>query len=151
MNPKLECPIMSTIAMVSDKWKVLIICKLRQNKLRFTELRRELTGITQRVLTHQLRELEADGLVFRRVFAEVPPRVEYSLTELGGTLWPALQHLEDWAHEHADELMATRLKKESALNQQRHNEEPKADAASQEQPAGTRKNTEAKPQQATRA
>ena len=83
--PKLECPIMSTIAMVSDKWKVLIICKLRQNTLRFNELRRELQGVTQRVLTHQLRELEADGLVARQIFAEVPPRVEYSLTELGVT------------------------------------------------------------------
>jgi DNA-binding HxlR family transcriptional regulator len=103
---------MATIAMVSDKWKVLIICKLRENTLRFNELRRELKGVTQRVLTHQLRELEADGLVTRQVFAEVPPRVEYSLTELGRTLVPVLQHLEIWAEEHADELLITRQKKE---------------------------------------
>jgi DNA-binding HxlR family transcriptional regulator len=112
MSSKLECPIMATIAMVSDKWKVLIICKLRENTLRFNELRRELKGVTQRVLTHQLRELEADGLVTRQVFAEVPPRVEYSLTELGRTLVPVLQHLEIWAEEHADELLITRQKKE---------------------------------------
>jgi DNA-binding HxlR family transcriptional regulator len=98
--------------MVSDKWKVLIICKLRENTLRFNELRRELKGVTQRVLTHQLRELEADGLVTRQVFAEVPPRVEYSLTELGRTLVPVLQHLEIWAEEHADELLIMRQKKE---------------------------------------
>ncbi len=112
MSSKLECPIMATIAMVSDKWKVLIICKLRENTLRFNELRRELKGVTQRVLTHQLRELEADGLVTRQVFAEVPPRVEYSLTELGRTLVPVLQHLEIWAEEHAEELLFMRQKKE---------------------------------------
>jgi DNA-binding HxlR family transcriptional regulator len=103
---------MATIAMVSDKWKVLIICKLKENTLRFNELRRELKGVTQRVLTHQLRELEADGLVTRQVFAEVPPRVEYSLTELGRTLVPVLQHLEIWAEEHAEELLFMRQKKE---------------------------------------
>jgi DNA-binding HxlR family transcriptional regulator len=112
MSSKLECPIMATIAMVSDKWKVLIICKLKENTLRFNELRRELKGVTQRVLTHQLRELEADGLVTRQVFAEVPPRVEYSLTELGRTLVPVLQHLEIWAEEHAEELLFMRQKKE---------------------------------------
>ncbi len=103
--------------MVSDKWKVLIICKLRQNTLRFNELRRELQGVTQRVLTHQLRELEADGLVARQIFAEVPPRVEYSLTELGVTLVPVLQHLEIWAQEHADELILMRNKKEAIKSQ----------------------------------
>lgn len=108
MFPKLECPIMATIAMISDKWKVLIICKLRKGTLRFNELRRELKGVTQRVLTHQLRELEADGLVRRQIYAEVPPRVEYSLTELGQTLIPVLDHLERWAQEHSEELLASR-------------------------------------------
>ena len=108
MYPKLECPIMSTIAMISDKWKVLIICKLRKGKLRFNELRRELKGVTQRVLTHQLRELEADGLVQRMIYAEVPPRVEYSLTPLGETLVPVLERLENWAQEHSEELLAAR-------------------------------------------
>ena len=110
MYAKLECPIMATMAMISDKWKVLIICKLKKGTLRFNELRRELKGVTQRVLTHQLRELEADGLVNRTIFAEVPPRVEYKLTPLGTTLIPVLDHLEKWAQEHADELMAARAK-----------------------------------------
>ena len=83
MYAKLECPIMSTMAMISDKWKVLIICKLKKGTLRFNELRRELKGVTQRVLTHQLRELEADGLVNRTIFAEVPPRVEYTIWKNG--------------------------------------------------------------------
>jgi len=110
MASKIECPIMSTIQMVSDKWKVLILCKLRSGTMRFNQLKRALQGVTQRVLTHQLRELEYDGLVSRKVYAEVPPRVEYSLTELGQTLIPVLQNLEDWASEHADELMAARRK-----------------------------------------
>ncbi len=116
MYAKLECPIMATMAMISDKWKVLIICKLKRGTLRFNELRRELKGVTQRVLTHQLRELEADGLVKRTIFAEVPPRVEYTLTELGTTLIPVLDHLEKWAQEHAEELMAARAKVVAAAN-----------------------------------
>jgi DNA-binding HxlR family transcriptional regulator len=103
-----ECPIMATIAMISDKWKVLILCKLRKGKLRFNELKRALQGVTQRVLTHQLRELEADGLIKRTIYAEVPPRVEYELTNLGSTLMPALASLENWAQEHWEELAAQR-------------------------------------------
>lgn len=109
MYAKIECPIMRTIAMISDKWKVLIIYKLRKGTLRFNELKRELKSVTQRVLTHQLRELETDGLVARRVYAEVPPRVEYSLTEFGLTLVPVLDNLEAWAQEHSAELLATSL------------------------------------------
>jgi DNA-binding HxlR family transcriptional regulator len=103
-----ECPIMATIAMISDKWKVLILCKLRKGKLRFNELKRALQGVTQRVLTHQLRELEADGLIKRTIYAEVPPRVEYELTNLGATLMPALESLETWAQDHWEELAAQR-------------------------------------------
>jgi len=103
-----ECPVMATIAMISDKWKVLILCKLRTGKLRFNELKRALQGVTQRVLTHQLRELEADGLIKRTIYAEVPPRVEYELTNLGATLMPALGSLESWAQEHWEELAAQR-------------------------------------------
>ena len=121
MHNKLECPIMSTIAMISDKWKVLIICKLRNGTMRFNELKRELKAVTQRVLTHQLRELEADGLVSRKVYAEVPPRVEYSLTHLGETLVPALERLEYWAKEHCDEILDARRQ---ALSQQVTNKTP---------------------------
>ncbi|HEY9871553.1 MAG TPA: helix-turn-helix domain-containing protein [Candidatus Obscuribacterales bacterium] len=108
MENKIHCPIMSTIAMISDKWKVLIICKLRKGTLRFNELMRALQGVTQRVLTHQLRELEEDGLVSRKVYAEVPPRVEYSLTQLGWTLVPVLERLEQWAEEHSEEILSAR-------------------------------------------
>ncbi len=107
MNHKIVCPIMHTIAMVSDKWKVLILYQLRDGKKRFNELRRILQGVTQRVLTHQLRALEEDGLVKRTVYAEVPPRVEYELSSLGQTLIPVLDQFERWAREHADELMET--------------------------------------------
>lgn len=106
---------MSTIAMISDKWKVLIICKLRKGTMRFNELKRELKAVTQRVLTHQLRELESDGLVSRKVYAEVPPRVEYSLTHLGETLVPVLEELEEWAKEHCDEILDARRQ---AISQQ---------------------------------
>lgn len=108
MVGKLECPIMSTMAMISDKWKVLIICKLKGGTLRFNELMRALQGVTQKVLTSQLRELEDDGIVSRKIYAEVPPRVEYSLTPLGETLVPVLNKLEEWAQVHATELLEAR-------------------------------------------
>jgi DNA-binding HxlR family transcriptional regulator len=91
---QLECPILSTIAMISDKWKVIIIYKLKGGTLRFNELMRALQGVTQKVLTSQLRQLEEDGLVSRKIYAEVPPRVEYSLTPLGESLTPVLEQLE---------------------------------------------------------
>jgi DNA-binding HxlR family transcriptional regulator len=109
-----ECPIMATIAMISDKWKVLILCKLLKGKLRFNELKRGLQGVTQRVLTHQLRELEADGLIKRTIYAEVPPRVEYELTNMGATLMPALRSLETWAQEHWEEMAAQRAQQVQA-------------------------------------
>lgn len=108
MAGKLECPIMSTMAMISDKWKVLIICKLKGGTLRFNELMRALQGVTQKVLTSQLRELEDDGIVSRKIYAEVPPKVEYSLTPLGETLVPVLNKLEEWAQVHATELLEAR-------------------------------------------
>ena len=105
MNKKIVCPVLQTIAMISDKWKVLILYHLRDGKKRFSELRRSLQGVTQRVLTHQLRALEQDGLISRHVYPEVPPKVEYALTELGTTLIPLLDKFEEWATEHADQLM----------------------------------------------
>lgn len=108
MNEKIVCPIMQTIAMVSDKWKVLILYQLRDGKKRFNELRRKMQGVTQRVLTHQLRALESDGLVKRTIYAEVPPRVEYELTALGSTLIPLLDQFDSWARQHSSELMSIR-------------------------------------------
>lgn len=112
---------MATIALISDKWKVVIICKLKGGTYRFNELMRALKGVTQKVLTSQLRDLEADGLVQRKVYAEVPPRVEYSLTPLGLTLVPVLDQLEGWAQEHADELLAYRAR----MKKKKKNEEAK--------------------------
>jgi DNA-binding HxlR family transcriptional regulator len=115
---KFHCPIMAAMAMISDKWKVLIIYKLCSGKMRFNELMRSLQGVTQRVLTYQLRQLEADGLVARKIYPEVPPRVEYSLTHLGSTLVPVLQQLENWAREHSAELLAARKRaKEKAMSE----------------------------------
>lgn len=108
MKTKLECPIMTTLAMISDKWKVLILCKLRTQTLRFNELMRQLKGVSQRVLTQQLRELEYDGLVERKVYAEVPPRVEYSLTALGRSLVPVLDQLENWARDNSSQILGAR-------------------------------------------
>lgn len=107
---QLECPILSTIAMISDKWKVIIIYKLKGGTLRFNELMRALQGVTQKVLTSQLRQLEEDGLVSRKIYAEVPPRVEYSLTPLGESLTPVLEQLEQWAREHSDDLINARVR-----------------------------------------
>lgn len=112
MVDRFECRIMTTMAMISNKWKVLIVCKLRDGTLRFNEIMRSLQGVSQKVLTSQLRELEDDGLVARKVYAEVPPRVEYTLTPLGRTLVPVLNNLEQWAEAHADEIVDCRTKAE---------------------------------------
>lgn len=82
---------------VGDKWSLLLIATLRGDRLRFSELLRHIPGISQRMLTLTLRQLERDGLVSRTVHAEVPPRVEYELTDLGGTLIPMARTIGDWA------------------------------------------------------
>ena len=85
-----------TLALVGGKWKPLILYYLTQRMYRFGELMRQLPNVTQRMLTRQLRELEADGLVHREVYAQVPPRVEYSLTPLGMSLEPLLSTMDAW-------------------------------------------------------
>lgn len=90
------CPVETTLMMIGDKWKVLIIRELMQGTRRFSEIHRSIAEVSQKVLTQKLREMESDGLIGRRVFAEVPPRVEYSLTELGQTLRPVIGSLERW-------------------------------------------------------
>lgn len=90
------CPVEVTVSIVGGSWKLTIIQKLLAGTRRFGELRREVGDITDRVLTRQLRDLEADGLVHREVFAEVPPRVEYSLTAQGETLQPLVQLMDEW-------------------------------------------------------
>jgi DNA-binding HxlR family transcriptional regulator len=96
------------MAMIADKWKVIVLFHLGQRTMRFGELQRALEGITPKVLTRQLRDLEGDGLVSRRVHAEIPPRVEYSLTDLGRDLLPILDQLHDWATRNSVALLSAR-------------------------------------------
>ena len=90
------CPVETTLMLIGSKWKVLILRDLMPGTKRFGELRRSIGHVTQKVLTAQLRDMEACGLVDRRVYAEVPPRVEYSLTELGRSLRPILDAMWAW-------------------------------------------------------
>lgn len=90
------CPVETTLLLISDRWKVLIIRDLLNGTMRFGELKKSLGGISQKVLTANLRSMEESGLVSRRVYAEVPPRVEYSLTETGRSLKPVLDAMVRW-------------------------------------------------------
>ena len=90
------CPVETTLMLIGSKWKVLILRDLMPGAKRFGELRRSIGSVSQKVLTAQLRDMEACGLVDRRVYAEVPPRVEYSLTELGWSLRPILDAMWAW-------------------------------------------------------
>ena len=90
------CPVATTVQIIGSKWKLLILRNLLQRPWRFNELKKDLEGISQKVLTDSLRSMEADGIIDRTVYAEVPPRVEYSLTELGETLRPILDAMEVW-------------------------------------------------------
>lgn len=97
MNKSLpNCPVEVTLQLISDKWKVLILRDLLTGTKRFNELKRSVTGITQKVLTSHLREMEADGLVNRKIYPQVPPKVEYSLTETGISLKPILDSMFLW-------------------------------------------------------
>jgi DNA-binding HxlR family transcriptional regulator len=101
VSDKFECPVEATLAVIGGKWKAVLIYHLMAGgEQRFAELRRKTTGISDRILSRQLRELEADGIVARRVFAEVPPRVEYSLTDYGRTLRPVTEAMCLWGKKH---------------------------------------------------
>lgn len=93
-----ECPVATTVALIGSKWKLLIIRNLLQRPWRFNELKRDLTGISQKVLTDSLRSMEEDGLITRTVYPEVPPRVEYALSDLGQTLKPILNSMVEWGN-----------------------------------------------------
>lgn len=90
------CPVEVAIAVLGGTWKMTIVKHLLESTLRFGQLQRRLSPVSTRTLTRQLRDLEADGIIHREVFAEVPPRVEYSLTELGRTLGPIVTQLDQW-------------------------------------------------------
>lgn len=94
------CPVETTLTLISDKWKVLILRDLMSGTKRFGELRKSIGHVTQKVLTAQLRQMETSGLLTRKVYAEVPPRVEYTLTELGYSLKPILDAMWDWGTEY---------------------------------------------------
>lgn len=96
------CPVEITMGLIGDKWKVLIIRDLLTGTKRFGELKKSLNGITQKVLTNNLRQMEASGLVNRKVYAEVPPRVEYYLTETGWSLKPILDSMVVWGNSYRE-------------------------------------------------
>lgn len=96
------CPVETTLLLIGNKWKVLILRDLLDGTKRFGELKRSIGSVSQKVLTQQLRAMENDGLVHREVYAEVPPRVEYSLTELGESLKPILDAMMDWGMDYKE-------------------------------------------------
>lgn len=90
------CPVATTVQLIGSKWKLLIMRNLLDRPWRFNELQKSLEGISQKVLTDSLRSMESDGIVIRTVFAEVPPRVEYSLSKLGESMRPIISAMETW-------------------------------------------------------
>ena len=98
------CPVETTLTLIGDKWKVLILRDLMPGTKRFGELKKSISSVSQKVLTAQLRDMEQNGLVHRKVYAEVPPRVEYSLTELGKSLKPILDSMWAWGEDYKKKL-----------------------------------------------
>ncbi len=90
------CPVATTVALIGSKWKLLILRNLLARPWRFNELKRDLAGISQKMLTDSLRSMEADGIITRTVYPEVPPRVEYALSELGESMRPVIRSMEEW-------------------------------------------------------
>ncbi|MDL2322568.1 helix-turn-helix transcriptional regulator [Bacteroidales bacterium OttesenSCG-928-A17] len=107
-----NCPVRDVIARLGDKWSILVLTTLKVNgRLRFSEIQRCIGDVSQRMLTVTLRSMEADGIVKREIYAEVPPRVEYELTELGESLFPHLQALVDWATNNMNTILIERNKR----------------------------------------
>ncbi len=103
------CPVRNILSRLGDKWSMLVVITLHDNEvMRFNEIHRSLGDISHRMLTITLRTLEEDGLVSRKLYAEVPPRVEYRLTEMGESLIPHFQRLVDWAITHSENIMQHR-------------------------------------------
>ena len=104
------CPVETTLMLIGDKWKVLILRDLLPGTKRFGELKKSIGTVSQKVLTAQLRDMERNGLVNRKVYPEVPPRVEYALTERSKSLLPYINALIKWASDHKEEIMKDRKK-----------------------------------------
>lgn len=98
------CPVATTVALIGSKWKLLIMRNLLARPWRFNELKKDLEGISQKVLTDSLRSMEADGIVTRTVYPEVPPRVEYALSDLGESMRPIMDAMEVWGLSYKDKL-----------------------------------------------
>ena len=105
-SKNVSCPVETTLAVIHGRWKVLVIYFLQDGVMRFGQLHRALSGITARTLTKQLRELEAAKLVRRKVYPEIPPRVEYTLTPLGESLKPVLAAMDGWGRRYAEQVAA---------------------------------------------
>lgn len=100
MDNTVNCPVSATLNLVGGKYKALILWHLAENKLRFSQLNKLIPGATAKMLTQQLREMEAQNLIHREVYPVVPPKVEYSLTDLGASLMPVLVAMRDWGAEY---------------------------------------------------
>lgn len=98
------CPVATTVSLIGSKWKILIMRNLLVRSWRFNELKKDLDGISQKVLTYSLRSMEDDGIVTRTVYAEVPPRVEYALSPLGESMRPIMDAMEKWGTEYKKSL-----------------------------------------------
>ena len=96
------CPVATTVQLIGSKWKLLIIRNLRSRPWRFNELKKDLEGISQKVLTDSLRSMEEDGIITRTVYPEVPPRVEYALSELGESMRPIINAMEVWGKDYKE-------------------------------------------------
>nr|WP_300307627.1 helix-turn-helix domain-containing protein [uncultured Anaerostipes sp.] len=94
------CPVVTTVQLIGSKWKLLIMRNLLKRPWRFNELKKDLDGISQKILTSSLRSMEEDGIIVRTVYPEVPPRVEYSLSEMGESMRPILDAMEEWGTEY---------------------------------------------------
>ena len=103
-----NCPSRQVLDRIGDTWSVLVVAMLADGPRRYTELARKIEGVSPKMLTQTLRGLERDGLISRTVYPVVPPRVDYALTELGGSLLGLVSALERWAEEHIDEVAAAR-------------------------------------------
>ena len=99
-----DCPVATTVSLIGSKWKLLIMRNLLVRPWRFNELQKSLDGISQKVLTDSLRSMEADGIISRTVYPEVPPRVEYALSELGESMRPIIKSMEAWGNNYKQGL-----------------------------------------------
>ncbi|OTP47543.1 hypothetical protein A5884_003514 [Enterococcus sp. 7D2_DIV0200] len=99
------CPVATTVDLIGNKWKLLIIRELLTGTKRFNEMNRVIDGISPKVLTQNLRKMEEDGIINRKVFAEIPPKVEYSLSELGDSLRPIINSMSDWGTDYIKKIL----------------------------------------------